>query len=54
MNPNKEAVKLIGMSMGEMILSIIASKFRDQIDFPVDFSFIVTSSNSKKSPCNFR
>ena len=39
---------LMGMSMGGMILSILATKFRDQLPLNTQFRFFVTSPNVKE------
>lgn len=41
---------LVGMSLGGMILSIIAAKFRHHLPEKTNFIFYMTSSNSKSLP----
>ena len=41
---------LAGMSMGGMILSVLASKFRAQLPLKTRFIFFVTSANMAKNP----
>lgn len=51
-NPNSENNKItfIGMSMGGMILSILASKYRHRLPENSKFLFLVTSANTKSLP----
>jgi pimeloyl-ACP methyl ester carboxylesterase len=48
--PEGQTLKLIGMSMGGMILSILASKYRDQLPAKTKFLFLVTSPNLPSNP----
>lgn len=44
-------VVIIGMSMGGMIASVLASKFRDQLPKKTKFRFIVTTANPPELSC---
>lgn len=42
---------IIGMSMGGMIVSVLASRLRDQLPAKTRFRFLVTSANHQDLPC---
>lgn len=49
LTPNKP-LKILGMSMGGMILSILGSIYRDKLPKETQFIFLVTSMNSDNMP----
>ncbi len=50
MYDRSKPLTLVGMSLGGMILSIIASQFRQHLPEETNFIFYMTSANSKKLP----
>jgi pimeloyl-ACP methyl ester carboxylesterase len=46
----KRPLRIMGMSFGGMIVSLLATEFRDKLPKQTEFVYFVTSSNSEKLP----